>query len=89
MDSFEKVSVNSSSPKVYQVSANQEYYIKFTRNKGFPFVAFAKCNQGSDYQKCMDDLVNSVDKGKQLVSKTESFTEEPCEKCIIFIKISA
>lgn len=53
MDSFETVDVDKSSTKLYQVSANQEYYIKFTRNKGFPFVSFAKCTQGNDYEKCM------------------------------------
>ncbi len=43
MDSFETVNVEKGKPKLYQVSANQQYYIKFTRNKGFPFVSFAKC----------------------------------------------
>lgn len=89
MDSFETATLDKSTTKLYQVSANQEYYIKFTRNKGFPFVSFAKCTQGNDYEQCLEDLVKSKDKGKQLVSKTESFTEEPCEKCIIFIKLTA
>lgn len=53
MDSFETVTLDSSSPKLYQISANQEYYVKFTRNRGFPFVSFAKCKQGGDYGKCL------------------------------------
>jgi hypothetical protein len=74
---------------MYQISANQEYYVKFTRNKGFPFVKFAKCNEGDDFEQCLENIESATDKGKQLVSKTESFSEEPCAKCIIFIKISA
>jgi hypothetical protein len=38
---------------MYQISANQEYYVKFTRNKGFPFVKFAKCNEGDDFEQCL------------------------------------
>jgi hypothetical protein len=49
MDSFETVSADKGAPKLYQISANQEYYVKFTRNKGFPFVSFAKCTEGDDF----------------------------------------
>jgi hypothetical protein len=58
MDSFETVNVEKGKPKLYQVSANQEYYIKFTRNKGFPFVAFAKCTEGDDFEDCLDKLAS-------------------------------
>ena len=43
LDSYETVAVDKNTVKIYQVSATQEYYIKFTRNKGFPFIDVAKC----------------------------------------------
>ncbi len=33
--------------------------------------------------------MDSKDKGKQIVSKTEEFEEEPCESCVYIFKMYA
>ena len=77
--------------KLFQLEAEQKYEIKFTREKGFFYTKIAVCkNDGSDdYDTCLEDLKDSDDMGKKIVTKTEEFGEDPCSKCIVFIKLQA
>lgn len=58
LDSYETVAVDKNTVKIYQVSATQEYYIKFTRNKGFPFIDVAKCKQSEGFEDCLDNFID-------------------------------
>ena len=42
-----------------------------------------------DYQTCLDDFKDDEDQGKKIVAKTEEFGEEPCQKCIVFVRLEA
>lgn len=62
--------------------------MKVLRTKGFPFINMDMCKK-SDISECLDDLKDSSDKGKQIIGKTEVFSEEPCPSCTALCKISA
>jgi hypothetical protein len=74
--------------KYYQTDGVFEQFAKITRLTGFPFIKIKKCPNRDEYMQCMDDFKNDEDKGKQIVTKTESFTEEACPMCIFLFKFS-
>lgn len=88
-DSFEHVELKPNTPKLFQLEAQQKYEIKFTREKGYFYVKIAVCKNDNmdNYQTCLEELKDSSDKGKQIITKTEEFGEEPCARCIVFIKL--
>ena len=49
------------------------------------------CKQDKDksYESCLEEIKDSNDKGRKVVAKTEEFGEEPCDKCIVFVKLQA
>lgn len=58
------------------------------RKSGFPFIYIKKCKE-NQLLECKQQLMDSKDKGKQIVSKTEEFEEEPCESCVYIFKMYA
>lgn len=88
LDSFETVPIEKGPSKIFQVTPRlQEYEIKFTRNRGFPFIQIVVCSAKDDYDDCLENSDKKTAK-KQMVTKTEMYSEEPCSDCIIFIEIS-
>ena len=42
-----------------------------------------------DVRDCLEEFQEDKEKGKQIISKTEIFKEDPCQDCIGLAKISA
>lgn len=72
-----------------QIDASQEFTVKITRNEGFPYISHTICKSGDDFEACLDDFKESKKKEIQLADKMTTFGQEPCEKCILFIKVNS
>ena len=88
MDSFEEIHLDRNDLKYYQIDGSFSFNAKIMRKSGFPFVYIKKCKE-NQLLECKQQLMDSKDKGKQIVSKTEEFEEEPCESCVYIFKMYA
>jgi hypothetical protein len=87
LDNFYTQKSDSGKATYFQIDGSQEFQVKITRNEGFPFLAHTICKSGDDFEDCFDKF--KEDKNEiQLADKMTSFAQEPCEKCIIFMRIT-
>ena len=74
--------------KIVQIDASDEFTLKISRSVGFPFIDKKLCKKKEDFDTCLSDFKENTDKGSQLLDKMTSIREEPCNQCILFIKIT-
>jgi len=48
--------------------------LKLSRTSGFPYIFKKLCNPVNDMEKCLEDFINSDEKGDQFVNKVMSLT---------------
>lgn len=79
----------ANSAKIFQIDASQEFKLKITRSAGFPFIDQALCKSNEDLETCLNTFKEKTSKGEQMATLTKIIEEEPCEKCIFFLKITS
>ncbi len=55
------------------------------RTNGFPYVSIIRCDK-KDQMDCLEQL-EEKGKGKQLVTKTEIFSEKACLGCKVYVRL--
>ena len=73
---------------MYQMEADQQYELKFTREKGYYYYLCKQCNKNKDYEKCVEEF-QEEEGGNKVLSKVVSFKDEPCLGCLLFVKVWA
>ncbi len=87
-NSFQSVALDTNETKIYQIEGYMQFVAKIIRTRGYPYLDIKKCNADS-LKECQEAFIASREWGKQLVKKTEQFSEDPCLKCIYYLKFQA
>lgn len=72
LDSFEEVILKGNETKYYQMQGYFRFNVKIMRNSGFPFIYIKKCSV-TKLEECKEQLFDSKDPGKGILSKSEEF----------------